>query len=558
MERHPCETGGAPLTIMKRRVFLDGACTNNHVKDAARRRAGYGIYVEPWSMQPLSAEHFQHWCDANANHDPDGINRRTYLAERAALTSTFPGQWAIYKDGVRIDKGATLEEALARFATVPRIAGATSLLLAPVPLPPTAQTARSVPLEPCALPYAPTNNRAELQAAVTALRAWTDGTLFPPADGVVTHLVVLSDSQFLYQCATDWLERLWIPKGYRTGSGEPVKNDDVLRALVALQQEVRTRGWTVQWTHVSAHRDEPDPFDTSYDRGNVDRYDDWLNWHGNYWADWLATRACTDAGPLGVFPPLPEPSYLAAFQPPPTAGSKRPATDDAHENQQSESTFVPPPELSGAGAKRARAAPKAPRTTVAITSVPPGVPAVVVHLKREKGEILQNCDVYLGRACARGGWQLPTSKWMNPFSVNKYGRDEALRLYEAHIRSKPLLLATLQNDLRGKVLGCWCKPDPCHGDVLVRLLQEQETAHRAYAMVQTNEDGQALAAELGNLVGIVVDRVTSSGVLLVHGDRTVLSERVRTHPAVRVFAWSERFHEHDSANLSEAAGGGAL
>jgi hypothetical protein len=30
------------------------------------------------------------------------------------------------------------------------------------------------------------------------------------------------------------------------------------------------------------------------------------------------------------------------------------------------------------------------------------------------------------------------------------------------------LMAAL-GELRGLVLGCWCAPRPCHGDVLVRL-----------------------------------------------------------------------------------------
>lgn len=29
-------------------------------------------------------------------------------------------------------------------------------------------------------------------------------------------------------------------------------------------------------------------------------------------------------------------------------------------------------------------------------------------------------------------------------------------------------------ELKGKTLGCWCKPYPCHGDVLVELLNELE------------------------------------------------------------------------------------
>ena len=26
--------------------------------------------------------------------------------------------------------------------------------------------------------------------------------------------------------------------------------------------------------------------------------------------------------------------------------------------------------------------------------------------------------------------------------------------------------------LDGKRLGCWCKPDPCHGDAIVRVLED--------------------------------------------------------------------------------------
>lgn len=78
----------------------------------------------------------------------------------------------------------------------------------------------------------------------------------------------------------------------------------------------------------------------------------------------------------------------------------------------------------------------------------------VVHCKKEK------YDIYIGRP----------SKWGNPFDVKKYGRQEAIRRYEEWIRGQPQLLEDL-HELEGKVLGCWCKPKDCHGDVLVRLLE---------------------------------------------------------------------------------------
>jgi hypothetical protein len=30
------------------------------------------------------------------------------------------------------------------------------------------------------------------------------------------------------------------------------------------------------------------------------------------------------------------------------------------------------------------------------------------------------------------------------------------------------------HELKDKILGCWCKPDPCHGDFLVELANSNE------------------------------------------------------------------------------------
>ena len=77
----------------------------------------------------------------------------------------------------------------------------------------------------------------------------------------------------------------------------------------------------------------------------------------------------------------------------------------------------------------------------------------VVHCKREQ------YDVYIGRP----------SVWGNPFRVGRDGtRDDVVTKYEAWLRTQPELMAQLP-ELRGKTLGCWCKPLPCHGDVLARV-----------------------------------------------------------------------------------------
>ncbi|SNW63019.1 hypothetical protein ORPV_1115 [Orpheovirus IHUMI-LCC2] len=96
----------------------------------------------------------------------------------------------------------------------------------------------------------------------------------------------------------------------------------------------------------------------------------------------------------------------------------------------------------------------------------------VVRLRRQGGKVVQDCDVYIGRRCNMGGWNLPESKWANPFKIGTDGtRDEVIQKYYNHIVSKPELISSL-HELRGKRLGCWCKPNPCHGDILLYILQQ--------------------------------------------------------------------------------------
>lgn len=90
----------------------------------------------------------------------------------------------------------------------------------------------------------------------------------------------------------------------------------------------------------------------------------------------------------------------------------------------------------------------------------------VVHCKKEP------YDVYIGRP----------SKWGNPFTHIQDGktlaefvvstREESIQCYKHWITvgKGSHLLNNLQ-ELKGKTLGCWCHPKPCHGDILVELMQ---------------------------------------------------------------------------------------
>ena len=105
----------------------------------------------------------------------------------------------------------------------------------------------------------------------------------------------------------------------------------------------------------------------------------------------------------------------------------------------------------------------------------------VVHVRdvadradHRSGEMfLREPNVYIGRFQHWGaGRYFAKSIWHNPYLVKRYGREEALSLYEDYVRTDPGLMARLP-DLQGKVLACWCAPvHACHGAVLLRLIAE--------------------------------------------------------------------------------------
>lgn len=86
----------------------------------------------------------------------------------------------------------------------------------------------------------------------------------------------------------------------------------------------------------------------------------------------------------------------------------------------------------------------------------------IVHCQK------RSYDVYIGRKNTYAG--LPQSKWHNPFEIGKDGtRKEVIAKYKEYVLNNPELMAALP-ELEGLILGCWCHPLPCHGDVLVKLL----------------------------------------------------------------------------------------
>ena len=73
----------------------------------------------------------------------------------------------------------------------------------------------------------------------------------------------------------------------------------------------------------------------------------------------------------------------------------------------------------------------------------------------------EDFDVYIGRP----------SKWGNPYEIGIDGtRAQVIEKYRRYVLRHPKLLASVR-ELKGKRLGCFCKPKACHGDVLVELIE---------------------------------------------------------------------------------------
>ena len=86
----------------------------------------------------------------------------------------------------------------------------------------------------------------------------------------------------------------------------------------------------------------------------------------------------------------------------------------------------------------------------------------VVNCKKEK------YDVYIGRPSPFG----------NPFIIGRDGtREDVIRKF----KNKFYLWISLKGNyyqsilkLKGKTLGCYCKPLACHGDIIVEYLNKNE------------------------------------------------------------------------------------
>jgi len=81
----------------------------------------------------------------------------------------------------------------------------------------------------------------------------------------------------------------------------------------------------------------------------------------------------------------------------------------------------------------------------------------VVNLKKEK------YDLYIGRGTV----------WGNPFVIGKDGtREEVINKFEKIARTNSALIQFIKDLPENIILGYYCKPKACHGDIIIKIWKE--------------------------------------------------------------------------------------
>lgn len=114
----------------------------------------------------------------------------------------------------------------------------------------------------------------------------------------------------------------------------------------------------------------------------------------------------------------------------------------------------------------------------------------------------EDFDVYIGRG----------SPWGNPFSSKEgtkaeivcSSRAEAIAMYEKWILGlvdvpglRPPEIGYIRKALTDRVLGCFCKPRACHGDILAKICSWEESEVEANTLALRTK--YELESNLGDL-----------------------------------------------------------
>jgi hypothetical protein len=130
--------------------------------------------------------------------------------------------------------------------------------------------------------------------------------------------------------------------------------------------------------------------------------------------------------------------------------------------------------------------------------------------------------VYVGRANRH--YNIPQSEWHNPYRVeDATPTQSAIDQFRSHLfnllKDNPDAIERLVL-LKGKKLVCWCRPDPCHGDVLLKAIEYYSS--EAYKNKVTETD-------VPN-TGSKADANTPQNKNRQHGENVSSGTQVSLHP----------------------------
>ena len=101
----------------------------------------------------------------------------------------------------------------------------------------------------------------------------------------------------------------------------------------------------------------------------------------------------------------------------------------------------------------------------------------VINLKHTEYKLPPNTK-YIGRMMPK--YKLGGSPFANPYRIGDDSPDGttitrklSLELYVKRLERFPRLTEMAKRELRGLDLACWCAPEACHGDILLKIANEE-------------------------------------------------------------------------------------
>lgn len=94
---------------------------------------------------------------------------------------------------------------------------------------------------------------------------------------------------------------------------------------------------------------------------------------------------------------------------------------------------------------------------------------IVVNLK------YKSYTAYIGRFPSVSNPPVERNKFANPYRIGPDGtREDVIAKHKKDFYNNPELQEAVWNELRGEVLGCFCKSLACHGDTYVEYIENRE------------------------------------------------------------------------------------